>query len=354
MKIAIVTDAWLPQINGVVRTMRTTIEILQRQGHVIKVIGPNEFRNVPLPSYPEIRIALLPGRRLAQQLREFEADAIHISTEGSLGHAARHYCLKNRLRFTTAYHTRFPEYVRLRVPVPLTWSYAFVRRFHRPSSAVMVATESLQAELETRGFENIRRWSRGVDIDLFKPYPKLDLAGPRPIFLYVGRVAVEKNIRAFLSLDLPGSKYVIGDGPAMSDLKRRYPEVVFLGYKTGRDLAEHISSADVMVFPSLTDTFGLVVLEAIACGVPVAAYPVTGPRDIVINGINGWLDDDLGRAARRALDVPAQRCREFAEGYSWEKAASQFVSNLVPVDYRDDMLQSADIDNVIAAEDKLT
>ena len=292
-----------------------------------------------MPGYPEIRLAWMPRRKLTRMLEQFDADAIHISTEGPLGQAARKYCLKRGLRFTTAYHTRFPEYVRLRIPVPLAWSYSFVRRFHNAASITMVATPSLEYELDQRGFKHLRRWSRGVDIDLFRPRNDRLIPGISPIAVFVGRVAVEKNIHAFLDLDIKATKVVIGDGPAMSELKRRYPETVFLGYKTGEDLARHIASADVMVFPSLTDTFGLVVLEGMACGVPVAAYPVTGPKDIVENGVNGWVDGDLAYAVEQALKVPPQQCRDYAEKHSWQHAANQFESNLVPVNGTDARLQ---------------
>jgi glycosyltransferase involved in cell wall biosynthesis len=331
MKIAIVTDAWSPQINGVVTTLKKTIAGLTLLGYRVAVFNPSAFTTIPMPGYSEIPLSWLPGKKLARMLDDFDADAIHISTEGPLGHAARKYCLKRGFKFTTAYHTRFPEYLRLRLPVPLTWSFAFMRRFHNSASCTMVATSSLENELLARGFTNLKRWNRGVDIDLYRPRIKSYLNGSRPAAVYLGRVAIEKNIRAFLDLDIKASKYVIGDGPAMNQLKSQYPETHFIGYKTGRDLAIHLASADVMVFPSLTDTFGLVLLESMACGVPVAAYPVSGPKDIIENGINGWVDDDLAYAVKKALTISPQKCRSSAEKYSWTNATKQFASNLVPV-----------------------
>lgn len=281
----------------------------------------------------------MPRRKLTRMLEQFDADAIHISTEGPLGQAARKYCCKRGLRFTTAYHTRFPEYVRLRIPVPLAWTYSFVRSFHNSASITMFATPSLENELNQRGFKHLRRWNRGVYIDLLRPRNDRLILGISPIAFIVGRVAVEKNIHAFLDLDIKATKVVIGDGPTMSELKHRYPETVFLGYKSGEDLARHIASADVMVFPSLTDTFGLVVLEGMACGVPVAAYPVTGPKDIIENGVNGRVDRDLAYAVEQSLKVPPQQRRYYAEKHSWQHAANQFESNLVPVNGTDARLQ---------------
>ncbi|MEA1890975.1 MAG: glycosyltransferase family 1 protein [Pseudomonadota bacterium] len=329
MKIAIVTDAWSPQINGVVITLKQTLAQLTKLGHQVAVFNPSDFLTFPMPGYPEIRLSWLPGRKLGRMLDAFNADAIHVSTEGPLGQAARRYCLKNRLNFTTAYHTRFPEYLRLRLPIPFSLSYGYMRRFHNSASATMVATPSLERELRARGFTNLRRWSRGVDIDLFQPQNESHFSGDRPIAVFLGRVAVEKNIKAYLDLDITATKYIIGDGPEMDILKKQYPDAHFVGYKTGEDLVAHLASADVMVFPSLTDTFGLVLLEAMACGVPVAAYPVTGPKDIIENGINGWVDGDLAYAVEQALNVSPQRCKSYAEKHSWERATNQFLSNLV-------------------------
>lgn len=330
MRIAIVSDAWFPQVNGVVRTLSTVRDTLAAQGHAVAVIAPDRFRTVPCPTYPEIRLALWPWPGLRRMIDAFGPDAIHIATEGPLGLAARRFCLTRGLPFTTAFHTKFPEYVHARFRAPVSWGYAAMRRFHRPSSGVMVATASLRKALEARGFANIRTWTRGVDVGLFKPRPKTALDAPRPIWMFVGRVAVEKNIEAFLTLDLPGTKYVVGDGPMLDRLKRHFPEARFAGARFGEDLAAHLACADVFVFPSRTDTFGLVLLEALASGVPVAAYPVTGPLDVVGGTDVAVLDDDLGRAARAALHLSPERCREFALGYSWDACARLFVDNLAP------------------------
>jgi glycosyltransferase involved in cell wall biosynthesis len=330
MRIAIVSDAWRPQVNGVVRTLEKTAGVLGDLGYETAVFAPERFRSLPCPTYPEIPLALFPGHKLARLLSEFTPNAIHIATEGPVGLAARGYCLREGLAFTTSYHTRFPEYVRLRVPIPLGWSYRYLKWFHGRAARTLVATPSMAEDLRRHGFEHLAIWSRGVDTGLFKPREKGFLPDPRPIFAYVGRVAVEKNIEAFLSLDLPGTKCVVGDGPAMAELRARHPETRFVGYKTGEDLARHVAAADVMVFPSLTDTFGLVILEASACGVPVAAFPVTGPIDLVRNGVNGILDEDLGRASLAALQVDPASCRHFAEGYSWRACTQQFLSHLEP------------------------
>ncbi len=330
MRIVIVTDAWRPQVNGVVRTLEMLAGELESTGHEVRLITPEPFRTLPCPSYPEIRLSLLPGRRVAAMIEDNRPCAIHIATEGPLGWAARRYCLRRGLPYTTAYHTRFPEYVQARFGVPLALSYAVVRRFHSRADTVMVATASVEADLRRHGFRHIRRWSRGVDTGLFRPgYGKVyDL--PRPIFLYVGRLAVEKNIDAFLSLDLPGSKVVVGDGPLAHELKRRYPDVLFPGAKRGEELAAHYADADVFVFPSRTDTFGLVLLEALACGVPVAAYPVAGPVDVLGGSQAGRLDEDLAKAARSALDVPSELCRAHAMSFSWTASTRQFIDNLSP------------------------
>ncbi len=328
MKIALITDAWSPQVNGVVRTLTRTVKLLREQGHELLLITPELFRTVPTPTYPDIPIALMPGRKVRRMLDAFKPDAIHIATEGTIGWAARRYCIKRKLPYTSAYHTRFPEYVSLRAPIPLSWSYAFMRRFHDSAVRTMVATASLQKELEERGFKNLVRWSRGVDIERFRPQPQNALQGERPAFLYLGRVAVEKNIEAFLQLDLPGRKYVIGDGPALAELKARFGDVEFLGYRENGELARLLAMADVMVFPSLTDTFGLVMLEAMACGVPVAAFPAPGPVDVIQNGVNGWVSEDLHTAAMKALEVDRDSCRRYAEENSWEACTLQFLNNL--------------------------
>ncbi|MFA5120545.1 glycosyltransferase family 4 protein [Zavarzinia sp.] len=330
MRLLIVTDAWHPQVNGVVRTLDTVAREAAAAGHTVGVISPDLFRSIPMPGYGEIRLALVPRRRLARMIEHFAPDAIHIATEGPLGWAARRYCLKRGLPFTTAYHTRFPEYVKARFGVPLPITYAIVRRFHRPSRALMVATRTLHGELAARGFGNLRAWSRGVDLERFTPGPKDLLPDlPRPIFTYVGRLAVEKNIDAFLALDLPGSKLVVGDGPEMARLKAAYPGVHFAGARHGDDLVAHFRAGDVFVFPSKTDTFGLVMLEALACGLPVAAYPVPGPQDVLGPGV-GVMDEDLGAACRRALALDPAACRAYALDFTWAATTAQFVGNIAP------------------------
>jgi glycosyltransferase involved in cell wall biosynthesis len=328
--IALVTDAWKPQVNGVVNTLANTCACLERLGHRVRVIHPGEHRTFPCPTYPEIRLALMPARRLRRQLEACNPDRVHIATEGPLGVAARAYCLGNGFAFTTSYHTQFPEYLRQRLPIPVDFSYGVLRRFHGAAARTMVATASQEARLIRHGFTNIVRWCRGVDTDLFTPEEREPLDVPRPLFVYAGRVAVEKNIGAFLQLDLPGTKCVIGDGPALAGLRRSYPEVLFTGYRFGKALARHIAAADVFVFPSRSDTFGLVLLEAVACGVPVAAYPVTGPLDVVKAGETGIMDEDLRTAALQALELDRGRCRTEALGHTWTQASHAFLDNLVP------------------------
>jgi glycosyltransferase involved in cell wall biosynthesis len=339
LSIAIVTDAWAPQVNGVVRTIGRTHDELVAAGHRPTILSPQSFRSVPCPTYPEIRLALFPYRRLAARLDALRPDAIHIATEGPLGHAARRYCLKRHLPFTTAYHTRFPEYIAARFGLPLSLTYAWLRRFHNASQAIMVATPSVEAELRQKGFHRIKRWSRGVDTRLFRPRPQANAEQPfgdlpRPVHLYVGRLAVEKNLEAFLALDLPGSQVVIGDGPARDQLRARFPRAHFLGKQTGEDLAQLYAAADVFVFPSLTDTFGLVILEALASGLPVAAFPVAGPRDIIREGVSGALDADLAAAITRARALSRVTCRAEAERFSWSAATQQFLANLALVPAR--------------------
>ena len=331
MKIALVTDAWLPQTNGVVRTLTVTAEKLAQLGHDVFPVTPLEFRTIPCPTYPEIRLSLFAAKRVRQRLDALDPDAVHIATEGPLGLAARRWCLRRGRAFTTSYHTQFPEYVRARFPIPLGISYAFLRWFHGQAAHTLVATPSLRASLEARGFRNLAYWSRGVDTDLFRPRdePCPDL--PRPIWLYFGRVSVEKGIEDFLALDLPGTKLVVGDGPAAGALQSRYPDAVFTGYRFGEELARHVACADVFVFPSRTDTFGLVLIEAMACGVPVAAYPVTGPIDVIANGVTGVLSEDLRAAALAALKLDRGACREHALRYTWEAATHQFIATLTPV-----------------------
>lgn len=294
------------------------------------MITPEQFRSVPCPTYPEIRLALFPGRKMARTIESFRPCVVHIATEGPLGLTARRYCVSRGIPFTTAYHTKFPEYLAARSPIPARWTYKGMRWFHRPSAAVMVATATVEKELTRHGFDNIKRWSRGVDTDLFRPREKSFLDLPRPIALYVGRVAVEKNIEAFLALPEPHSKVVVGDGPQMSQLAKKYPDVRFVGLKQGEELARYYAAADVFVFPSLTDTFGLVILEALACGVPVAAYPVAGPLDVIGDAPVGCLHTDLATAVREALKISPEACRAHAERYSWAASAAQFLENVKP------------------------
>ena len=331
MKIVIVTDAWRPQVNGVVRTYERTSEQLQKLGHQVEFITPLEFRTIPLPTYPDIRLSLFPGRRLARRLQELKPDAIHIATEGTLGLAARRWCIKHDVPYTTSFHTQFPEYVWLRSRFPIKWSYAAMRWFHGRASAVMVATPTLHRRLSDHGFKNLAYWSRGVNTVLFKPRSKELYKERRPVFMYMGRVAIEKNIEAFLTLDLPGTKVVVGGGPDLEMLKQKYPQAVFTGYMENDELARHLAAADVFVFPSRTDTFGLVVIEALASGVPVAAYPVQGPIDIIENGVTGFLDEDLQKAALAALALKPEACRQAALRYTWEACTRQFLDNLNPL-----------------------
>lgn len=330
----IVTDAWRPQMNGVVRTLEATTQCLTALGHQVTMITPAFFRSLPCPTYPEIRLSLAAPKTVGRLIGAAMPDAIHISTEGPLGYAARSHCLKHGLEFTTAFHTKFPEYVRARIGLPVSWTYAALKRFHAPSSAVMCATASLADDLAHHGIHHTKRWSRGVDVDHYRPdrrgagLPATLRDMPRPLLLYVGRVAVEKNLEAFLSQKTIGTKLVVGDGPSREHLQQKYPDTHFLGAKFGDDLADLYAAADVFVFPSLTDTFGLVVLEALASGTPVAAYPVTGPKDIIGTHHAGCLDNDLGRAIHGALSVPRENCRRLAMDYTWEICSRQFLANL--------------------------
>lgn len=330
MRLFLVTDAWKPQVNGVVRTLGRMIQEMEARGHTIEVAAPSDFNSVPCPTYPEIRLAIMAGNKLTQKIDRFKPDAIHLATEGPLGIAARKFCLARGFPYTTAYHTRFPEYVHARVRLPLDWSYAMLRRFHNGGARCMVSTQTIQNDLESRGFRNIVRWSRGVDTALFKPRDEPYWNYPRPISLYAGRVAVEKNIPAFLDLDLPGTKVVAGDGPILAKLKASYPDVVFLGALGDHDLARAYAASDVFVFPSKTDTFGLVMLEALASGTPVAGYPVPGPLDVVGKRPVGHLHEDLAIAVERALECSRDTCRDYAAGYDWDHCVSQFVDNLEP------------------------
>ena len=328
MRVVVATDAWHPQVNGVVRTLTSLAASARGLGVAINFITPEGFPTVPVPTYPHLRLALPGMRRIARLIEQQRPDAIHIATEGPIGFAVHRYCRRRGLPFTTSYTTRFPEYISARVPIPQALSYAVLRRFHAAAAATMVSTPSLLAELRQRKFSNLVMWTRGVDTDLFRPQRAIDLGLPRPIFLTAGRVAVEKNLEAFLSLDLPGSKVVVGDGPQEPELRRRFPSTTFLGLQEGPALAAAVAAADVFVFPSKTDTFGVVQLEALACGVPVAAYPVMGPRDVIGGTKVGVMDNDLRAACWAALTIPREACRAFALERSWEASARQFIGHV--------------------------
>ncbi|MCA3283681.1 MAG: glycosyltransferase family 1 protein [Roseomonas sp.] len=332
MRILIVSDAWFPQVNGVVRTLSVVADKLRAMGDTVEVIGPDRFRSMPTPGYAEIRLAIAPKRKLARLVAEFRPEIIHIATEGPLGWAMRALCRRKHWPFTTAFHTRFPEYLEARTGIPADWSWRVMRRFHEAGEGTFAATASLGQELTRRGFTKLRPWTRGVDLDKFRPGEGDAWAGlPRPIFLYAGRVAIEKNIEAFLALDLPGSKVVVGDGPALEGLKQKFPQVTFTGYRENGALARSYAGADVFVFPSRTDTFGLVLLEALASGTPVAAFPVTGPIDVVTNSRVGALDEDLRAACLKALECDRTACRSHAEAWSWDACVAQFRAALVPI-----------------------
>ena len=332
MRILIASDAWYPQINGVVRTLTAVVGELRDLGHTVEVLGPDRFPTVPMPSYPEVRIAVAPGIKLARLMDEFRPDAVHIPVEGPIGLAARRHCLRRGWPFTTSYHTRAGIYFEEKFGIPHDLVLALQRWFHNAGNGFMVQTDSLERELTTKGFVNIRRWCRGVDTELFRPIEArglLDL--PRPVFTYVGRVSAEKNLDDFLGLDLPGTKLVVGAGPQLATYRERYPEVVFTGWKKGEELSRYYSASDVFVLPSRFETFGLVLLEALACGLPVAAYPVHGPMDVIGKAPVGVLDNDLRSAALRALTIPRNLCRDFALRFSWRRSAEEFVGNLMPI-----------------------
>jgi len=331
MRIVIPTDAWHPQVSGVVTKFERIALELEEMGHRVCLITPDQFRTVPCPTYPQIRLALNPFKKSAELLDAFAPDCIHLATEGPIGLACRSYCIKAGYPFTSSYTTKFPEYIRIRFPIPLGISYSVFRWFHSASSGVMVSTPAMIEELRSRGFKNLVRWTPGVDTTLFSPARRLILTDKRPILMYVGRVAVEKNLERFLGLDVDGTKFVVGDGPDLARLKAKYPRARFVGYKTGLELAGYFASADVFVFPSKTDTFGLVLLEALASGVPVAAYPVRGPLDIIKQGVTGFTDEDLGNAVLRALRIDREKCREFALSQGWTKSAGHFIDNLAPI-----------------------
>jgi glycosyltransferase involved in cell wall biosynthesis len=330
-RLVIVSDAWHPQINGVVRTLTKVREQMEARGFEVTIISPADYRSVPCPTYPEIRLALTLPSAVKARIEAIQPAYVHIATEGPLGMMARRTCIKNNWRFTTSFHTRFPEYLRKRLPVPLSWSYGWLRRFHNAAESCLVPTQSIHDELVARGFETLKVWTRGVDRELFHPQPDVDLHLPKPVFICVGRVAVEKNLEAFLSLDLPGTKLIVGDGPDLETLKRKYPKAVFTGKHEGEALARLYAGADVFVFPSRTDTFGLVLLEAIASGLPVAAYPVPGSKDVIDATGAGVLSEDLGEASLAALAMGRVDPEKTLQGFSWKACADIFESILTRI-----------------------
>ncbi|HEU0066999.1 MAG TPA: glycosyltransferase family 1 protein [Sphingomonas sp.] len=335
MRIAIVTDAWAPQVNGVVRTLQAVRREVEAMGHAVLVLSPDRFRSIPCPTYPEIRLAMPATRAIGRLIEDFAADAVHLSTEGPLCLAARRWCLTRARPFTTAYHTQFPDYVAARTGADPKWVWRYIRWFHRPAAAILASTDTVAATLRAHGLGQVRPWGRGVDLSLFRPDGPADpslraLAHLGPVQLYVGRVAIEKNIEAFLASDHPGSKIVVGDGPARADLARRYPHVRFTGVLSGHALAAAYRAADVFVFPSRTDTFGLVMAEAMACGLPVAAFPVPGPLD-VLDARVGAMDDVLARAIARAALLSPADCAAKGATFAWAASAREFLDALVPL-----------------------
>lgn len=325
--IAIVTDSWHPEMNGVIVTIESVKKEIEKLGYEVKIISPNDFINIPCPTYKEIRLSLFPRGKMKKLLKK--ADAIHLATEGPLGFSAREICLKKGWCFSSAFHTKLPEYVNEVIPiVSVNWLYKLVVQFHEKSSGVLVPVNSVKHTLEEYGLKNVKTWSRGVNVDLFRPQ-NIDLGFAKPVHLYVGRIAVHKNLHAFLDLDLPGSKVLVGYGPELEYFKHKYPDAHFVGRHEGENLARYYASADVFVFPSLTDTYGIVQLEAMACGLPVAAFPVSGPKDIIENGVNGWLDENLGIAIQKALEVSRETCHQFALRHTWTDCAREFLNNVV-------------------------
>ena len=328
MRILIATDAWRPQVNGVVHSLERMSSAARLQGAEIVFLTPEGFRTIPMPTYPEIRLALAAWSEIGRRIKTAGADHIHIATEGPIGFAARHYCRAQGRQFTTSYHTRFPEYISARALIPERWTYAALRRFHAPARGTMVVTPTMRDELIRRGFSRVKVWSRGVDHDVFKPGARDALNLPRPIFLCVGRVAVEKNLEALLKLDLPGSTVIVGDGPVRRSLARKYPRAHFIGARFGEALSRIYASADVFVFPSLTDTFGNVLTEALASGLPVAAFPVTGPLDVIGNSGAGILGNDLRAACLAALEIPREKARAHSLRFTWAESARQFLGHI--------------------------
>lgn len=330
MKLVLATDAWAPQVNGVVRTLGEVRRALEGKGHQVEVIATGDYPSLPVPTYPEIRMSVW-MRGLSDRIREFDPDAVHIATEGSIGQTVRRFCRQQGYVFTSSFHTRFPEYIEQRLPIPLDWTYPWIRNFHKSAFTTLVPTQALADDLRRRGFRHLKVWGRGVDTELFRPERKIDLGLPGPVLMNVGRVAPEKNLRAFLELEVPGSKVVVGDGPSINELREQYPEAHFVGMKKGVELAQYFASADVFVFPSLTDTFGLVMLEAMASGVPVAAFPVTGPVDVLQQGVTGFMHEDLAVAVTQAASLNRGACRQHGLQRSWSAVADGFLSALMPV-----------------------
>ena len=330
--ILIVTDAYYPQINGVVRALDKLAQEIKKKGYRVEFLEPSQFRTFPMPTYKEIRLSLTIPSVIKSRIKSINPDAIHIATEGPLGAMARHYCKKRNIAFSTSFHTQYPEYIRARAPIPLRFTYAYFRRFHSAATSCLVSSKTVANRLKERGFTNVVDWSLGVDLDVFNPSfrdenaKQFDL--PRPIFIYVGRVAIEKNIEAFLALDLSGTKLVVGGGPQLEQLKEQYSDCLFVGPKKGEELSRYYASADCFVFPSLTDTFGLVLLEAMASGLPVAAFPVQGPLDVIADSGAGVLDEDLQKAANEAVLIPGEKCRTYAKNFTWEASAEIFLQHL--------------------------
>ncbi len=324
-KILIVTDAWHPQVNGVVRTLSYLVKELKKEKHDVHLITPQEFLTLPCPTYPEIRLSINAYPKIYDKIKKINANIVHIATEGPLGFFARRYCIKNNIKFTTSLHTKFAEYINERIHIPVSIGYSFLRYFHKPSNKILVTTENMKKELMNRNFKNLVVWTRGVNSNIFGKIKKAEISKPAPIFIYVGRVAIEKNIKAFLDIDIQGSKIVVGAGPQLDELKKKYKDVLFTGMLEEKEVAAYLAASDVFVFPSKTDTFGIVIIEALAAGVPVAAYPVTGPLDILQNTKVDCLDLDLKTSILKALKIKKEDCKEVAKQYTWENCAKIFM-----------------------------
>jgi glycosyltransferase involved in cell wall biosynthesis len=328
-KILIVTDAWYPQVNGVVKTLSYLVKELKKQKHEVHLITPQEFLTLPCPTYPEIRLSINAYPKIYNKIKEINANIIHIATEGPLGFFARRYCIKNNIKFTTSLHTKFAEYINERIYIPVNIGYTFLRYFHKPSNKVLVTTKNMEKELINRNFKNLVVWTRGVNPNIFGKIKKAEIPKQAPIFIYVGRVAIEKNIEAFLDVDIQGSKVVVGAGPQLDELKRKYKDVLFTGMLEEKEVAAYLAASDVFVFPSKTDTFGIVIIEALAAGIPVAAYPVTGPLDILQNTKVDCLDLDLKTSMIKALKIKKKDCKDVAKQYTWENCAKIFMETAI-------------------------